>query len=384
MKTILSILTLAALVSACSTTRDFARVSEDDIYYVPGKQSLLVQEIERKTGSTLSLYPAEEQHKSKEIDPAVLAKEQAEANSGKVNPRAKAIGMARYATQKQVEEAQAQSTPPILIDEESQGYWIGGFKGNQRDLDECVRIMNRYPEGFAIFGNAHEIAMRLSFDSDWNVYTVNNRYWWFPSNTNIELYSKLHFGTYPDFMWTVMWNDPRFDRFAMDRWNSRWNFGFGYSSWGNNWGWNSWYNPWGWNHSSYWGYGYYPGWRHDPWYWHNHWNYGYWHPYYPGGRPHWGHTTKPNLKPNYATRTHYTNNRNARSYNTYSRSNRYSSYGRNNNQSWGSRNQGSSSSNSGHDSGYSRSNSNSYGKSSTTRSGGYTGTREHKETGRRK
>ena len=78
------------------------------------------------------------------------------------------------------------------------------------------RYINMYPEGFANFSNGQEIALNLSFDSDWNVYTDNGRYWWFPSNTNINLYSSLLFGTYPKYIWTIVWNNPRFDSWAFD------------------------------------------------------------------------------------------------------------------------------------------------------------------------
>ncbi len=61
--------------------------------------------------------------------------------------------MARYATEKQVqkEEARTGQTVNRIAVPADDGYWIGGFKGSENDLEECVRIMNRYPEGFAYF-----------------------------------------------------------------------------------------------------------------------------------------------------------------------------------------------------------------------------------------
>lgn len=392
------ILILTAVAGACSSMRDFSNTFEDDIYYVPGKSSLFVKEIERKTGQKIvpGIVLKEERN---HIDPALLVKEQEEANSGQVNPRSHAIGMARYATEKQVKAAQTETNNQIMIDSVAGGYWMGGFKGSEQDLEECVRIMNRYPEGFAYFGNGHEIAMNLSFSLDWNVYTVNNRYWWFPSNTNFELYTTLIFGTYPKYIWTVMWNDPHYDSFVFDR---QFASGIGIGSyhgnpyWWNNWGWHGtigwnsywnggpywsnpfWYDHWGWYH----------GWGHDPWY-YSYWN-GYWGPYYP----HWTH--RPGYHPNvggvithpsthrshYATRAHYTGNRSARTYSSYTRSSRSSTYNRNTSNSRGSsyENRNSHHNNPGYsDSGKSSRGNSSYGRNSTTRTGSGSGTVKRSE-----
>lgn len=184
---------------------------------------------------------------------------------------------------------------------EQKGYWIGGFKGNNRDRDEAKHIMNRYPEGFAYIANGEEIAMNLSFDPDWNVYTENGRYWWFPSNTNIELYSQFLFGNYPKYVYTVVWNNPQFTSWDFDyafNWGFRtgwassgWNFGFGwnypwYSGWNNSWN-CGWYDPW-------WNYGYngcYP-----PYYGHPHWSNPHWgHP--GGGNGHYPNWGPPNNRP---------------------------------------------------------------------------------------
>lgn len=216
----LYIVVLAFLAVSCVTARNMTLV-EDDIYYVPGKKTL------------------SELHSD---------------NSPMSN------------TTTQAEEVLANQESL----QESTGYWMGGFKGNERDLEEIQRIINLYPQGFAFSNvNGFEIALNLSFDSDWNVYTANGRYWWFPSNSNIELYSSLLFGTYPKHIWTIIWDSPRINS---------WNF-----NWGINWGWRG---P-GWSIGFGWNYGWYDPWYH-PWYGH--------HPHRPyppyhrpiGGHPNWG------------------------------------------------------------------------------------------------
>ena len=61
-----------------------------------------------------------------------------------VNPKSHSIGMARYATEKQVqkEETRTGQTVNRIAVPADDGYWIGGFKGSENDLEECVRIMN--------------------------------------------------------------------------------------------------------------------------------------------------------------------------------------------------------------------------------------------------
>ena len=386
MKIALYFSALAVLLGACSSSQNFTRAQEDDIYYVPGKRSLFAQEIKDKTGVDITSNTSSSSQISKNTNnDKVYPKE----IDNSVNPKSHSIGMARYATEKQVqkEETRTGQTVNRIAVPADDGYWIGGFKGSENDLEECVRIMNRYPEGFAYFGNGYEIAQNLSFSSDWNVYTIDGRYWWFPSSSNVGLYSQLIFGNYPKYIWTVIWNDPRFDSFAWSNnvsfgWN-RWGWGASFG-WGNSWGWDPYwnnyygygYNPWGWGHGFY-----------DPWSWNPYWNhyYGY-HPHWghrPGHghhgpnwgnhRPDWGGASKPTVTTRYAPKKQYTTNRNARSYSTYSRTSRSSAIqSRSNSSRYESgsnynplRNNSSNSSGS-----YSRGNSgsSSYGSSSTTRS----------------
>ena len=53
MKIALYFSALAVLLGACSSSQNFTRAQEDDIYYVPGKRSLFAQEIKDKTGVDL-------------------------------------------------------------------------------------------------------------------------------------------------------------------------------------------------------------------------------------------------------------------------------------------------------------------------------------------
>ena len=53
MKIALYFSALAVLLGACSSSQNFTRAQEDDIYYVPGKRSLFAQEIKDKTGVLL-------------------------------------------------------------------------------------------------------------------------------------------------------------------------------------------------------------------------------------------------------------------------------------------------------------------------------------------
>lgn len=397
MKIALYISAFAVIFSACSSSQSFTRAQEDDIYYVPGKRSLFVQEVKKKTGVDIVT-----DKNSSSRENTANEKTYAKENDESVNPKSYAIGMARYATEKQVQKEEARTGQPVarIAVPEGDGYWLGGFKGSDSDLEECVRIMNRYPEGFAYFGNGYEIAQNLSFSSDWNVFTLNGRYWWFPTNSNIALYNQLIFGNYPKYIWTQAWNDPRFDSFAWsnrvafswDNWGWRGSFG-----WGNSWGWdpywnygyNGFYDPWGWNS---WGpsYGYYPGWGHSHWGHRPGW--GHHGPNWGHHRPDWGggSINRPTASTTrYAPKKQYTTNRNARSYSTYSRTSRSSSTTTNRSSSFDRHDSGSSGNNSSYGSGgsYSRGNSSggSYGSSSSSRSsGGSSGSVERTNSGSRR
>ncbi len=317
MKSLLYIAVFVFITMSCSTTRNFSNAMEDDIYFVPGKKSLVLQEVENMTGqetdvgrsSDLSAYPeTTSRSRGSSTPPATFS------------PDTKVINRQTGKTEQvNIHDLTNQATEMLADNNEinttlysNTGYWIGGYKGNASDLEEIQRIINMYPNGFGFFSsNGQDIALNLSFDPDWNVYTDDGRFWWFPSNTNIEFYSSLLFGTYPKYIWTVVWDNPRFDSWAFNNTFNNWGFRFGWSSpgWGLSFGWNSgWYDPWyAWNGSWYnpW-YGYYPGWG-PGWGYHPHWHHPHWnYPHWGGGshRPDWGtpgnrpHRPITGLRPN--------------------------------------------------------------------------------------
>lgn len=176
---------------------------------------------------------------------------------------------------------------------QNDGYWMKEYRGNNRDLEEIQRIINMYPNGFATFSNGEQIAVELSFDSDWNVYTDGNgRYWWFPSSSNVQLYSKLMMGDYQKYIWTVLDRNNTYTTFnfnlsplrigyanpwTYDYWGyrpflSRWDYDYyspyyydSYYSWRHRYSMNRYYDPW---YYDYYGYNYNRN------YYYNH--YGYW------------------------------------------------------------------------------------------------------------
>lgn len=295
MKTFIYIALTAIAASSCSIARNYTM--EDDIYYVPGKKSLVVKEIEKITGQPIaSSYENDDTYDYEKSRSQGSSIPPADYQGQKVvNPRSgqlETVNMQSLATEAQEKLATSDSINETIY--ENQGYWIGGYKGSESDLAEIQHIINLYPNGFAFFNsNGLDIAMNLSFDPDWNVYTYDGRYWWFPSYSNIELYSSLLMGTYPKYIWTVIWDDPNFDSWAFDRgfnwgvhvgWNHYWGWDFG---WRWHYGWydpwySGWYDPW----YGYWGPGYW-GWHHPYWHdhWHDHWHHPGWNPPAQATRP---------------------------------------------------------------------------------------------------
>ena len=288
---------IVIVATSCTSSRNFA--VEDDIYYFPGKKSLTITEVEKITGQEINSFTptdsySEETSRSKgsNIAPLDFQKSKQKLISTSSN-ELETVDMNAIAQQAKNQLAQHENVNETLY--QNTGYWIGGYKGNENDLQEIQQIINQYPNGFAFFsGNGTDIAMNLSFDSDWNVYTDNGYYWWFPSSSNMELYSSLLFGTYPKQIWTIAWDNPSFDSWAFDshfnnnvNWNINigwgspgWNFGFGWNSGyyhGYNHGWyDPWCDPW---HRPY--YGYNSCWNRP------HWNNPHWN------RPHWNDNHYP-------------------------------------------------------------------------------------------
>lgn len=308
MRALLYVTLLALGAGACATAHSYTM--EDDIYYVPGKKALVVKEVEKITGEEFPQNPntddtyAYEAHRSE--GSSVAPRDFTEGQQRRINTRSGVVeNMDINALTRQAQSTLADNRTVNETIYENTGYWIGGYKGNERDFEEIQRIINLYPNGFAFFNsNGYDIAMNLSFDTDWNVYTDNGRYWWFPSNTNIELYSSLLFGTYPKYIWTIVWDNPRFDNWAFNStFNNRFNWGFSFSwnsSWYDPW-WGGWYDPW----YDPWCRPWHPHW-YDPWYgYHPHWGHGHWcDPWYDRYHPNWNRPGRPahplaGQRPNY-------------------------------------------------------------------------------------
>ena len=241
MKHILYIVVLSALMAGCTSTAYIAHYAEDDIYYIPG------HDVSKDSHSSYENRRPEK----------------------RTSPR--------------------RSQDGVIV-----GYWLNDFNGTEADMREIERIIDMYPNGFGYFANGNQIAIELSFDSDWNVFTDGNgRYWWFPSASNIALYSSLIMGTYPKYIWTVVWNEPRFDSWQFDNYfNTRFRTGW---SWHLGWDHYYGYPHRGWRYDPFWefGPGYYPyyrnyywDWEYERYYWRRHnywWGYdSYWNGYYDG------------------------------------------------------------------------------------------------------
>lgn len=286
MKSIFYIAVIAVILSSCVSTRGVYSSMEDDIYYVPGAKPLVVKEVEEITGQHVQMQPQTRNHTYPEDNYTSSTLNQSAITNRGIEKT--------FSTSELMDRAQERLNSAEQVNEvlyENPGYWIGGFKGNSSDMQEAFRIMAQYPEGFGFVGNGTDIAFNLSVSPDWNVYTNNGRYWWFPSSTNIQLYNTLLFGTYPKYIWTVAWNDPWYDSWTF---NNQFNihFGWGRPGWSLGFGWNSgYYRPW-------WGGWYGPGWGgwYDPWWgnswypgWYPGWGYPHWHyPHWGGHYPNWG------------------------------------------------------------------------------------------------
>ncbi len=287
MKTFYILLLAFISLWSCSSMQNMNTSIEDDIYYVPNEKPLMVKEVETITGQKIDMtVPSARNNNTKtypENESTVIINRQ-KGTAERITPSELAAQAENI-----LNDPYAPETTTLYT---NSGYWIGGFKGNDTDMQEAARIISQYPEGFGFISNGQEIALNLSFSPDWNVYTDNGRYWWFPSSSNIRLYNTFLFGTYPKYIWTVVWNEPFYDSWAFDShfnfgWSGPgWNFGFGWNSgiyrpWYGGWYgsypyWGNWYAPW-------WGHYWYPGWHHS--HWHHPWHHPSWGGHYPDWTP---------------------------------------------------------------------------------------------------
>ncbi|MGL5681745.1 MAG: hypothetical protein ACRDDZ_01655 [Marinifilaceae bacterium] len=293
------IIGITSLLTSCSSHYGFTKYMGDDLYYSPDapvQQVVLSQKRQQNIIDQREIDDAIRETRATRMDTRNIDL------SNYINENGELDTQALMSDAKRELQTEGRVSKTLYS---NPGYWIGGFKGNNKDLKEASRIIKRYPEGFAYTANDQDIAMNLSFDPDWNVYTMDGRYWWFPSYSNMNLYSQFLFGNYPRYIYTVVWNQPTFNSWDFDYafnagynagwygsgwYGSGWNFGFSFG-WGNSWYnpyYNNWYNPYwggpcnGW-YNSCWG----PSWGYRP-----HW----YHPHYGHYPPHWGNN-HPSVRP---------------------------------------------------------------------------------------
>jgi len=205
---------IALVISSCGTEKfTTSNVYEDDIYYNSSLKPLSVKEMERKVPANIAQKQLKE-----------------EQNKDYISTAKKVIKDDRYKypdiTQQELEDLKIKSVTlsrnaetgltDTIIEIMNKGFWINGFKGTQSDLDDALRTIERFPLGFGYFGNGDQIGQNLAYDSDWNVYTRDGKYWWFPTFSNINFYTNTTIGTYPRYNEIVMWNNPSYDYWDFD------------------------------------------------------------------------------------------------------------------------------------------------------------------------
>ena len=235
---------LSMLFALCLPLAMMAQSSNDDLYYVPSKDS-------EKT-TVREKAPEAKKEVKKEVNTNVY-----------VAPGSKVVIQDRKGNTRDVDEYNRRysskendfvlQNDTLYVKEKEEpeldGEWVNGFTGSEDDYEYAERIIRFRNPRFAI-----HISSPLYWDIvygvnswDWNVYTDGFYAYAFPTYTN------------------RLWWDWRFNSFGYG-WGS-WNYPYYYSSWYP--GWNSWF---GFSFGGSWGGGYHGG--------------GYWgHPHYGGG--HW-------------------------------------------------------------------------------------------------
>lgn len=275
MKKLYLFLIIVISITSCSIENfSTSNVYEDDIYYNPSEKPLSVKEIEKK----VAIYTKEV---SKEDNKSYESKAQKIIR----NDRAKYPDF----TEKEINNLEISSVElrenqktgalDTIIEVMNKGFWMNGFKGTDSDLKEAMRTIERFHNGFGYYGNSSEIANNLAYDPDWNVYTRDGKYWWFPTFSNSAFYTSNAFATYPRYNDIVRWNQPAYDSWAF---GYQYNHNYGWYGYGrrnyynNNWGMNPYWDHYdnylfGFHNPFYYGYNNY-GYRYG---------YGTGHGYYP-------------------------------------------------------------------------------------------------------
>ena len=239
------------IATACSPSYVGTSAFQDDIYYVPGEESLIDKEMAVYTTKPVTQEPIIQQ-------------------TTKAVPTTKAT----FGDDRDFQQIQGQYREMLASDtietidttyyNDEQGYFIGEFNGTDSDLDEIERLRQWYPQGFGYYDNSgYNLAMMLAGDSDWNVYVEGDKVWWTPTWTNFNHYNSFNF------------SPIRYGRhFAYNSHNYGSSFGFGFGS-GFGFGIGHGYHDnyyWGSNYG--YGYPYYNNYSNYGYYGHNH-NYGY-------------------------------------------------------------------------------------------------------------
>ncbi|MFT5749822.1 MAG: hypothetical protein ACI93S_001093, partial [Ancylomarina sp.] len=302
MKTYYKLLIVPLLIAtACSPSYVGTSAYQDDIYYVPGEESLIDNEMAVYTTKPARQEPIIEQRTKAEPttkatfgDDRDFQQVQEEYNQMLTNDSNESIDTTYY--------------------NDEQGYFIGEFNGTDSDLDDIERLREWYPQGFGYSDNSgYNLAMWLAGDSNWNVYVEGDKVWWTPSWTNFNNYNSFRF------------SPVRYGRqFAYNypHYGSSFSFGFGFGIgsgyyndlyWCNSFGWgNSYYG----NYSNY-GYGY-------PYYGHNN-HYGSNYGYANHSKNYYGHRTSMGSKKG-TSRTYTNRSALSKTKGTASRVNRSANY----------------------------------------------------------
>ncbi len=230
--------------------------SNDDLYFIPKKQTEEKKEVKIQTGKTATVQK-QTQASPSSIAPTSVVVKDASGKTRDIDEYNR-----RYTSR---DNTFTMQNDTLYIEEKpvsERGEWVNGFEGSQSDYEYAMRIVRFRSPAYAI-----PISSPLYWDVvygvfpswDWNVYDDGLYAYVFPTYTN------------------PLW------------WDWRWNWGIA----GPRWSWR-WYSPWyyGWHspywYGSYWG-GWYGGWYAGYW---GGWYGGYWgHPHYAWGgwhRP--GHT----------------------------------------------------------------------------------------------
>ncbi|MCZ4695272.1 hypothetical protein DWB61_10575 [Ancylomarina euxinus] len=169
------------IATACSPSYVGTSAFQDDIYYVPGEETLIDKE--------MAVYTTHAEKKEPIIEQTI-----------KTEPTSKAT----FSDDREFQLIQEQYRQMLANDSiesidttyynEEEGYYINEFKGSDYDREEAERLRQWYPQGFGYYDNSgYNMAMWLAGDPDWNVYVDGDNVWWTPTWTNFGYYNSFNF-----------------------------------------------------------------------------------------------------------------------------------------------------------------------------------------------